>query len=181
MVTKKAGDTRVPIYASNDPTKSRYSSQPVEDPFYGRALSYYTETSPAASYTELDYSSKSDEQLYEQRPALINHSSMGSLESWRSLPVIEHLTPPKKDLPVYLNGQYFRACADFGAGVNVIDAKVAHKLDLKVVLDSSCVPLELPTFGKTIKPIGRATVQCEFPLEPDSQAQHQFFVFRNFV
>jgi hypothetical protein len=110
------------------------------------------------------------------RPPLTQISSTEFSESWRSLPVVEDLAPPK-DLPIYLNGQYIRACADFGAAGNVVDVKGARKLRLKVVLDSSCVSFELPTFGRTIKPIGRATVDCQFPREPDTRAQQEFFVF----
>jgi hypothetical protein len=115
------------------------------------------------------------------RPPLTQISSTEFSESWRSLPVVEDLAPPKKDLPIYLNGQYIRACADFGAAGNVVDVKGARKLRLKVVLDSSCVSFELPTFGRAIKPIGRATVDCQFPREPDTRAQQEFFVFENFV
>jgi len=104
-----------------------------------------------------------------QHLSLTKNASTESSETWRSLPVVEHLAPPKKYLPIYLDGHYARACADFGAAANVMDAKFASKLRLKVVLDSSCVPFELPTFGKTIKPIGRATVDCQFPREPQGR------------
>lgn len=62
-----------------------------------------------------------------------------------------------------------------------MDAKVARRLKVRVVLDSSCIPLELLTFGKTIKPIGRATIECSFPGETNTRTRYPFFVFQNFA
>jgi hypothetical protein len=97
------------------------------------------------------------------------------------LPIYQHLKPNRKDLPLLLNGTPCRACADFGASANVIDAKFARELDLTIDSITPCPAFELPTFRKLLKPSGRVSINCEFPEEPASCVVEEFFVIENFV
>lgn len=95
--------------------------------------------------------------------------------------MIEHLKHRKKYLPIHLNGRLCKACADFGAAANIIEATLARELNLEIILDEYCLPFELPTFNKLIKPVGRTKIRCEFPDEPDTHKEYDFFVFENLV
>lgn len=65
------------------------------------------------------------------------------------LPVLDHLVPNRKDLPIYLNGRSCRACADFGAASNAIDE--AYALELGIVIDRiKCPEFQLPTDRKSV-------------------------------
>lgn len=99
----------------------------------------------------------------------------------QSLSIIEHLAPTKKDLPIYLEGNFCRACADFGAAANIIDAEYALQINVVIVQDNACKPFLLPTFGRLIWPMGRAKILCVFPDEPLTEKVYDFFVFQHFV
>jgi hypothetical protein len=102
-----------------------------------------------------------------------------------SVRTIEQLVPNKKDLPIYLNWPFnsipCRACADFGAAANIIDANYAREINVNIIPDIICEPFELPTYGRLIWPIGRARITCAFPGEADTINDYDFFVFENFV
>lgn len=97
------------------------------------------------------------------------------------MPIIEHVMPNKKDLPLLLNGHLCRTCADFGATGNIISADFANRSGIHFELDDNCQPFELPTFKTKVWPIGRAWIRCQFPDEPWTAGVYEFFVFEIFV
>ncbi|KAH7400165.1 hypothetical protein BKA64DRAFT_476299 [Cadophora sp. MPI-SDFR-AT-0126] len=100
---------------------------------------------------------------------------------YKDLPIINHLVPSKKDLPMILNGQPCRTCADFGASSNIIDARFAKSIGLRIDKRARCPSFRLPIQGRKVVPVGKVSVPCMFPGEPDTISTQTFFAIQNFV
>lgn len=111
-----------------------------------------------------------------QKPKFGEFSTRAS----EGLPILEHIAPKRKDLPILIQGIHVRACADFGAAANILSLEFIKEIGIHFAR-SYCPPFELPTFGRLIQPIGTVELTCEFPGEPNSLSIEKFFVLEAFV